>query len=416
MDREINDTFINEALDNNVFGRNKKAINIINHIAKSDKQEWIAINGPWGSGKSVFVKEIEYLINNKEKYKQICREVRIEPENIQYLDIFYYNSWENDAIKNPVLSLLFQIINKYDLSIISDAEERKMIFDILKKLASQISFHGIKIDFENISFESYLEECITAEDIRNNFNLIIDKVLAEKNNRLVIIIDELDRCRPTFAVELLETIKHFYLNDKITFIFATNINQLSNTVKKVYGNDYDGELYLFRFFSKVYDFTRYSKDKFIATYLDFDLRENHIAQLTAEVCINYFNFSIRQITQFVNSIKYHNEFITFRGIMFDAKFHFMSRNVLFIIGLATKFVSREQFKKFIKGEFEIERFVNSNKRYYGWIADVCIHETDDKERNIEYLKTLYLNMFSHEDLSKYDEKEEAMRIMNELDE
>ena len=65
---------------------------------------------------------------------------------------------------------------------------------------------------------------------------------------LVIIIDELDRCRPTYAIELLEITKHLFSVDHIIFILATNKSALAHSVKALYGYEFDAAGYLHRFF------------------------------------------------------------------------------------------------------------------------------------------------------------------------
>ena len=61
-------------------------------------------------------------------------------------------------------------------------------------------------------------------------------------------MDELDRCRPSYAVRLLERIEHYFINDRITFVFSVNLEQLQHTIKNFYGNDFDACRYLDRFF------------------------------------------------------------------------------------------------------------------------------------------------------------------------
>ena len=64
---------------------------------------------------------------------------------------------------------------------------------------------------------------------------------------LVVMIDELDRCRPSYAVELLETAKHLFDVDQIVFVLAVNRKQLAHTVRALYGNKFEAEAYLHRF-------------------------------------------------------------------------------------------------------------------------------------------------------------------------
>lgn len=76
--------------------------------------------------------------------------------------------------------------------------------------------------------------------------------LREVNLPLLIFVDELDRCRPDYAIELLEGIKHLFGVPGVTFVIATNIAQLSESIKAVYGSGFDGQRYLQRFFDLQY--------------------------------------------------------------------------------------------------------------------------------------------------------------------
>ena len=65
---------------------------------------------------------------------------------------------------------------------------------------------------------------------------------------LVVFIDELDRCRPTYAIELLETAKHLFSVDHIVFVLCLDRTQLAHSVKAVYGSEFAADGYLRRFF------------------------------------------------------------------------------------------------------------------------------------------------------------------------
>jgi hypothetical protein len=64
---------------------------------------------------------------------------------------------------------------------------------------------------------------------------------------LVIFIDELDRCRPNFAIEVLEKAKHLFNVDNIIFVLATDKTQLGHSIRAVYGQGLDVNEYLRRF-------------------------------------------------------------------------------------------------------------------------------------------------------------------------
>lgn len=69
---------------------------------------------------------------------------------------------------------------------------------------------------------------------------------------IVIVIDELDRCRPTYAVRLLEEIKHLFDVSGIVFILALHADQLAHSVCGAYGAGFDGRAYLRRFIDRDY--------------------------------------------------------------------------------------------------------------------------------------------------------------------
>lgn len=75
----------------------------------------------------------------------------------------------------------------------------------------------------------------------------MDQIPIERADKVVIFIDELDRCKPTYAVKLLERIKHYFNNDKIIFVFSTNLEELQSSVKCVYGESFNAYRYLDRF-------------------------------------------------------------------------------------------------------------------------------------------------------------------------
>lgn len=69
---------------------------------------------------------------------------------------------------------------------------------------------------------------------------------------MFVLVDELDRCRPPYAIEMLERIKHLFTVDNVIFVVATPTRQLTASIKAVYGNDFDAHAYLHRFFDRTY--------------------------------------------------------------------------------------------------------------------------------------------------------------------
>jgi hypothetical protein len=81
--------------------------------------------------------------------------------------------------------------------------------------------------------------------------LASNEFFASDGKRLVILIDELDRCRPTYAIEMLEAIKHWFCVPNVVFVLAMDREQLSHSIRAVYGQGFDVDGYFLRFFHLV---------------------------------------------------------------------------------------------------------------------------------------------------------------------
>ena len=62
------------------------------------------------------------------------------------------------------------------------------------------------------------------DELRLLVDTFFNDILPERGDRLVIFIDELDRCKPTYAIKLLERIKHYFNQEKITFVFIDSVS------------------------------------------------------------------------------------------------------------------------------------------------------------------------------------------------
>jgi hypothetical protein len=86
---------------------------------------------------------------------------------------------------------------------------------------------------------------------------------------IYVIIDELDRCRPAYAISLLEEIKHLFDVPGVVFVIALHGQQLEHSIKAVYGLGFDSKAYLQRFFSRTYELRRLSIKELVATHFSW---------------------------------------------------------------------------------------------------------------------------------------------------
>ncbi len=107
-------------------------------------------------------------------------------------------------------------------------------------------------------FDKLLEEQAERQKAIHEFKAAIEASLEDLVNHdaatlpMFVFIDELDRCRPSFAIALLEGVKHLFGVPGVCFVISTNMSQLSESIKAVYGQGFDGYGYLKRFFDVEY--------------------------------------------------------------------------------------------------------------------------------------------------------------------
>ena len=259
---EINDS---DGFKNDVLQREKFGEALANLIAKSsdDNGLVISLNSKWREGKTTFIKMWQGLLTSK---------------NIPSI---YIDAFENDYTDDAFIS----IVNAITLYAEQNSKEKKVDPDFIDK-AKKVGVHllslaakiATKTAIKVITLNTINEETLSKlrDDIADATSETAEKLVSEALNnykvkadifqsfktslsglpasledntsgKLVIIIDELDRCRPSFAVEVLEKIKHLFAVKNIVFVLAMHKQQLEEAIKHVYGSNIDAHTYLQKF-------------------------------------------------------------------------------------------------------------------------------------------------------------------------
>lgn len=419
LELKPNKEILLETLEKNIIGRNTEIINFIRLLDSIKSNFSIAIDNDWGTGKTFFAKEVkmildaynehsyDYELSNLERIKNV-----IDIKNIDLHLAVYYNAWENDNQKSPLLSLIYEIIkvakidtNKTDISI----NKEKIIKDGLSAIVKHFSGIDIKELLKCVETEAkdIFKEIKGQKSTKEQVDNILNNLLLEHGERLVIFIDELDRCRPTFAVELLEQIKHYFDNDKITFVFSTNIKQLQYTIKKYYGEAFEAKRYLDKFF----DLTISLNEINVIEYFNF-VNENSRGDMYDYVCkeiVKEYNFTLRDVIKFVqinkicieNLRKTKNEYLYFD----EKNIRYVLTYVLpIVIGLKIK--RYDQYEDFITGKDSTPLItILSKSEWISYGIDKLFSENEKSSKDIniikEKLELMYKAIFIEEYIDKH---------------
>ncbi|EXS71381.1 KAP family P-loop NTPase fold protein [Sphingobium sp. Ant17] len=114
--------------------------------------------------------------------------------------------------------------------------------------------------------KALLEQYRVRQNSRRSFKDSLEKLAAsiEKSDvdprqaPIFVVVDELDRCRPDYAIALLESIKHLFDVPGVVFVIALHGRQLTASIEAVYGAKFDATAYLRRFFTRHYELRRLS--------------------------------------------------------------------------------------------------------------------------------------------------------------
>ncbi|MFW9731211.1 P-loop NTPase fold protein [Vibrio parahaemolyticus] len=228
------------------------------------------LNAEWGAGKTTF---LQCWYNElKEKHP-----------------VVYFDAWKSDFTHDAMLALLEAFHSQLMSAITENKDLLNKLMEGGKHFAKNTSWKlilgfvkrqgGMEADdslFSDISdglkdlgletsdltdslkdtFSSMLEQKQKVEGINDFKQTLVElsdayiKVHNDKSTPIYVLIDELDRCRPTYAIEVIESVKHFFNTKNFVFVLATDTEQLQHSIRAVYGEGFDSTSYLSRFFDR----------------------------------------------------------------------------------------------------------------------------------------------------------------------
>ncbi|MCY3772541.1 MAG: P-loop NTPase fold protein [Gemmatimonadetes bacterium] len=282
IDVPTEDPFQNDRLERREFGAA-----VCRLLSYGSNSGVVILDGAWGTGKSTFLKMLAKQARRSDEIREAMIAVEI-------------NAWENDAFGEPIEHIagnLQQGLAAQTAGHLPRNRFRRMWLRI-KGIPIEIArYPGISNLGETIlrySWVKNVEPAIAALNMlallgkmanctgghENNLQNLRWKLAHEAErlyryrkpgvpSRIVVIVDELDRCRPDYAVRFLETIKHVFEIDHIAYLIAINREQLIYSMKGVYGESFDAEGYLERFGDVWLRFPDASRENFVRGVVDY---------------------------------------------------------------------------------------------------------------------------------------------------
>jgi len=278
----------------------------------------VALDGQWGSGKTYFLKRWvgQHLKENNDQ------------------TVLYFDAFAHDYISDPLPALVTALEGRTKNKNIKKL--KNAVFNLAKagtRAGVAVATSGVSEAFGKVGeeitktlgdqAEKSLEEYWKREKGRGvameQFRAALESMVStEKNNKVIIVVDELDRCRPDYALEVLEVIKHFFSVDNVHFVLGVNLEVLENMIGVRYGNEVDANAYLQKFIQiklELPDEVEHPayQNWDVSLYLDRLLEQlkipEHVGRplkFQIELVARNNSITLRQIEQIVSAVKLAN--------------------------------------------------------------------------------------------------------------
>lgn len=316
--RSMADEVPERRFDGDLFARAKLAEQLTGFLSRLPDGAVMAIDSPWGEGKTWFG-------------KRWCASLKDAGFQTAYIDCF-----QRDHLDDPFTMIAGEFI---ELAKGATPEVKTKLLETGKKLGAALLPAATKFAVNTIGHwaigkadlaedltkaveamdasaaaaletlvASHLADYQASKKSLDAFRQTLAELSAESEKPIVIFLDELDRCRPDFAVRTIERVKHFFDAPGVVFVLLLNRRQLAAAVEGLYGPKVDADAYLSKFIPlsltlpKRISVDRHGEDdnrkhcRSELARLGFPVTDaNNAFADTLGMCASLFGFSLRDI-------------------------------------------------------------------------------------------------------------------------
>ena len=272
-----------------VLGRHQVAESLTNLISNETGPLVIGLDGHWGTGKT-------FLLTRWQK--------DLEKEGFKAI---YFNAWEDDFCDDPLVAIIGQLSGSFQEEDF-DGNTKKIketakplliptVLGILNKTTGIVIPEELLKNLRDSSLDEYAEQIKNKNELKEHLKELADEVKKETGHPLIFIIDELDRCRPTFAIELLERVKHIFDIPNMIFVFGINRSELCSALQSIYGK-IDAGVYFRRFFDMEFSLPEIDSEPFCKSLMEKYKLNEFFSELSKNTNINPHDDDFSVISDF----------------------------------------------------------------------------------------------------------------------
>lgn len=236
-------------------------ISVTNILAENKKNACFALNGSWGIGKSFVLKMFEEQVSD----------IQTPATTMGKYLLFHYDCWKYDYYEEPLMAIVAALLDAIDTQVnLLQEDVRERIKGVLKVIGTALAekvnktiaektglnskeicefLAGVndkasqKVE-ESHEFDKYFIFSKTLQKLRDTIESLA------KDQTVVFVVDELDRCLPEYTIKVLERLHHVFEDiPNVQMILSIDKGQLEHTVKQIYGPETDAKKYLEKFIS-----------------------------------------------------------------------------------------------------------------------------------------------------------------------
>ena len=278
----------------------KKVADYLTPVLASIRQPFVlSLHSPYGTGKSFFLE---------------CWRADLEAQGYK---VVLFDAWKTDFSHDP-LSAFISALKKQTESDSEAARERwvalaKQTAGILRSKAVPLLVKGalrkflgeegmgelqaaFHLDGNEVAeaLGSAAVEALNAQEAAecsmSEFRELLRKAAKdlvasnsdENTKKLIVLVDELDRCKPSYAIDVLECIKHFFAVEGTVFVLAFDEDQMLEAISQTYGLKNSGEGYLRKFIDWRFELPKPQVGQY-CDYLQENLFSNDVAHIGSDI-------------------------------------------------------------------------------------------------------------------------------------